>query len=148
MERYVDWVIRSVRVAGWAPLSVFGLHVVLAMGGAYDSFPSIDIPMHLLGGIVIAYFFAVSLTIALQLDLVGRPNRFALAILVIGSTCAAAIVWEFGEWGYDQFFPAPDARDYHDTLLDLALGMLGGGLYAAVWLRRPVASAPPIPDSA
>ena len=64
--------------------------------------------------------------------MLGEPNRIALGALVLGCTCAAAIFWEFAEWGHDQFFVAADARGYHDTLLDLALGVVGGGSFVLV----------------
>jgi hypothetical protein len=41
----------------------------------------------------------------------------------------------------DHVVLASDARDYEDTLLDLALGTLGGALFAAIWWRAP-AEAP------
>lgn len=45
--------------AGWFPSLVFLLHCVLSLAfDAYDRAPSLDVPMHLLGGVAIAYFFA------------------------------------------------------------------------------------------
>jgi hypothetical protein len=128
--------IRSVRAAGWAPLAVFLLHAVLVATGAYRAYPSIDIPMHVAGGIVIAYFFSRSLALAIESDLLGAPNRLAIAVLVLTSTCAAVIAWEFAEWTYDQFSMLRDARGYHDTLLDMALGVLGGAAFVAVSALR------------
>lgn len=126
------------RAAGWAPIAVFLLHMVLVATGAYAAYPSLDIPMHLGGGIVIAYFFAESLAVAVRAGLLGAPNRLAVAVMVLGCTCAAAVGWEFAEWAYDQFFSVRDARGYHDTLLDMALGVLGGGLVVAVSAVRGV----------
>jgi len=149
VQRYASWMARSVRAAGWAPLLVFGAHAVLAATGAYGVVPSIDIPMHLAGGVVIAYFFARSLALAVDDGLLGAPNRLAVALLVLACTCAAAVFWEFAEWTYDRFFLAPDARDYGDTLLDMALGIAGGSLFVAASvarhaLRRGVVSSEPV----
>lgn len=138
MSELRAWIFRSLRAAGWAPIAVFLLHAVLVATGAYAAHPSLDIPMHLGGGIVIAYFFAESLAVAVRADLLGAPNRLAVAVMVLGCTCAAAVGWEFAEWAYDQFFAVRDARGYHDTLADMALGILGGGLFVAVSAVRGV----------
>ncbi len=136
MSELGAWILRSVRAAGWAPIGVFLLHVALVATGAYAAYPSLDIPMHLGGGIVIAYFFAESLAVAVRSGLLGAPNRLAVAVMVLGCTCGAAVGWEFAEWAHDQLFAPGDARGYHDTLLDMALGVLGGGLFVAVSARR------------
>ena len=58
--------------------------------------------------------------------------------MTFGCTCAAVVHWELAEWAYDQFFMAGDSRRYHDTLLDMALGVLGGALYLGLSAtRRP-----------
>ena len=127
---------RSIRTAGWAPLAVFGLHAVLSVTGAYLTHPAIDLPMHLAGGVVIAYFFARCLTVAMEEGLLGTPDAFAVALLTFTCTCAAAVLWEFVEWTHDQFFMARDARGYEDTLLDLALGIVGGAVFVAAAAAR------------
>jgi hypothetical protein len=132
VKRLGAWIFRSVRAAGWAPITVFLLHAVLVATGAYGVYPPLDIPMHLGGGIAIAYFFARTLALAIEADLLGAPNRLAVAVMVVTCTCAAAIAWEFAEWTHDQFFSAGNARGYHDTLLDMALGVFGGALFVAV----------------
>ncbi len=136
MKRRGVWIARSVRVAAWAPLTVFVLHAVLVATGAYGVYPPLDVPMHLAGGIAIAYFFSKSLALAIEADLLGAPNRPAVAVMVLTCTCAAAIAWEFAEWTYDRFFIAGDARAYHDTLLDMALGVMGGALFVAASAMR------------
>jgi len=139
MGRFLGWVSESVRAAGWAPLSVFAFHVALMYAGAYGAVPSVDVPMHLGGGVAIAYFFARSL--ALAPDLVGRPSRFALGVMVVGATCAAAIGWEVAEWAWARRVSGGVAHTYHDTLLDLVLGAVGGTFYAVAAYRRAPAAA-------
>jgi hypothetical protein len=69
----------------------------------------------------------------------GYRTRVALAF---GWAVTSAVLWEFAE--YVTFVPdSPEAATaYADTLLDLALGMLGGGLAAIVVARL----RPPIRD--
>lgn len=64
----------------------------------------------------------------------GYWTRVALAF---GWAVATAVLWEFAE--YVTFVPgSPEAATaYGDTLLDLALGMVGGGIAALVLSRVP-----------
>ena len=50
--------------AGWAPITVFVAHLVASEIGGYDVFPPLDTPMHLLGGVAIAFFFWTAYRIA------------------------------------------------------------------------------------
>jgi hypothetical protein len=50
-------VTRVFLVGGWAPLLVFGIHVVLSrVLNAYVIFPPTDVPMHFCGGLAMAFF--------------------------------------------------------------------------------------------
>jgi hypothetical protein len=64
----------------------------------------------------------------------GYWTRVALAF---GWAVATAVLWEFAE--YVTFVPgSPEAATaYGDTLLDLALGMAGGGIAALIMSRVP-----------
>jgi len=64
----------------------------------------------------------------------GYWTRVALAF---GWAATTAVLWEFAE--YVTFVPgSPEAATaYADTLLDLALGMAGGGIAALVLSRAP-----------
>jgi hypothetical protein len=86
---------------------------------------------------------------ALQTAAVGLLLRYGdwstvtRAALVFGYAVTAAVLWEFAE--YVTFIPdSPEAASaYADTLLDIALGMLGGLVAAVVTSRmRPVRPDP------
>jgi len=64
----------------------------------------------------------------------ARPTRVALAF---GYAVTSAVLWEFAE--FVTFVPdSPEAASaYADTLLDLALGMVGGLAGAVVTARLP-----------
>lgn len=71
----------------------------------------------------------------------GDWSRSTRAALAFGYAVTAAVLWEFAE--FVTFIPdSPEAASaYADTLLDLALGMLGGLVAAIVTSRMPA-----IPD--
>lgn len=128
---WLAWLIRSLRRAGWAPLAVFVFHVVVMLCfDLYGRLPEFDIPMHFLGGLVIAYFFTGCYRSALELELLGQPSAVLFPVLILSLTSLAAVVWEFAEFVADQQLGLHTQPSLADTMLDLLLGLLGG----AVWI--------------
>lgn len=115
---------------------LFGLPFLIDVAGnaldLYDTIPWWDDANHLVNWTL--HTSAVALL--LRVGTWGYRTRVALAF---GWAVTSAVLWEFAE--YVTFVPdSPEATTaYADTLLDLALGMLGGGLAAAVVgrLRAP-----------
>jgi hypothetical protein len=129
----IELVKKLFRVGGWAPLLVFGIHVVLSRGfNAYVRVPGTDIPMHFFGGVSIAYF--VSRCFQELPRNVVRSSRIAiLELVLVGSlTATAAVIWEFAEFACDQIFGTNIQRSLGNTMQDLALGVAGGVVVMAV----------------
>ena len=127
----VSWIRDSLRAAGLAPLAVFLLHLFISQAlGAYLALPYLDIPMHVAGGVAIAYFTWRATGLASAEPMLGRITPFARAALSLTATATAAVVWEFAEWSTDQLGLTHAQLSLDDTLLDLLLGSLGG----LVWL--------------
>ena len=117
--------------AGWAPLGVFCLHLYLwKQTTLYLSFPFIDIPLHLVGGFAIAYFFSGALNIGAERGAVDPVRGTLRLILLISLTCFAGVLWEFAELGLDRDPRTPLQLGLQDTLGDILVGMVGGALYA------------------
>jgi len=126
-----------IRRAGWAPVAVVLFHAFLSRGlDGYTRVPPLDIPMHLLGGVAIAYFFS-SCFAALPEGLMAKEFRWIAEILcVVSLTATAAVFWEFAEFTSDRLFGTGAQKGLEDTLLDMALGVLGGVLYLVFARRR------------
>lgn len=117
---------RVILTAGWAPALVFALHVVLSqVVDAYTMFPAIDIPMHLLGGYVMAHFVKRCIEIVPTGGLADGIWRAASVFVVVTATATAAVFWEFAEYIADQLLPLNGQLGLEDTLLDMALGIVG-----------------------
>jgi len=147
MKRLGVWLLTTLRFAAWAPIGVFLTHVIGSkVFLAYKSWPSFDVPMHLAGGLAIAYFFHVASIQGSALGVLGSWHRTSHALLVFGWTAVAAIVWEFAEFTSDRFLGTRmQGGDLTDTLKDLLLGLIGGaGLIAWAWAFR---RNPPTPQS-
>lgn len=138
MSRRLRLITTLLRQAGWAPALVFLLHLFLSRGlNAYLRYPPIDIPMHYLGGVAVAFFLSRCFAAVPAEMLCGRARRVIEFVCVAGLTTTAAVGWEFAEFFSDKFFGTHAQLGLEDTLLDLALGMIGGVSYLIVALRRP-----------
>src|SRR5918994_530257 len=120
-----DWIENSLREAGWAPLLVFGIHV-MALGAfnAYERFPYVDLPMHFFGGVVTAFFFH---RVSINASLLGitRPYQSSRhRLFVFTSTCTVALTWEFSEF-ITGWYSAGAEEGLNDTIGDLFLGIVG-----------------------
>ncbi len=136
MQKTVDWFTQSIRAGGWAPLLVFGVHAIVVLGwNAYHKVPYLDVPMHTLGGIAIAYFFWKSVHTEAGRVLLGSQTQFARTLLVLTATGATTGLWEFAEWTTDSFGWTRAQGGVDDTMLDMFLGMLGGLIFVGVTWR-------------
>jgi hypothetical protein len=122
--------VRALLHASWAPLAVFMLHCVASLGlDAYDRVPWIDVPMHVLGGLAIAYFFDRGLTVILPDGRRSVATARVERVLIFSLVCTAAVLWEFAEFVSDRLAGTDSQVGLQDTLGDLLVGMLAGLVY-------------------
>jgi hypothetical protein len=128
-------------------MGVFLLHVFFAkVLKLYGPYPHLDVPMHLLGGIAMAYFLSRCFS-ALPEGVVtpGSSRRALEAIAVTSLTATGAVFWEFAEFISDRFFGCRAQGGLQDTMGDLAVGILGATLYALIaWRRGALGRVDPI----
>ena len=128
------------RQGGWAPAIVLTVHIIASAGfDAYERYPRLDIPMHLIGRVAIAYFFHRASITASAHGIIGPFHRVAHTVLVFALTCTAAVFWEFAEFITDRFFRTQAQLGLQDTLGDMFIGILGGATFlviAGVAIRR------------
>ncbi len=115
------------RSALWAPLAVFVAHIILSLAfNGYQRMPGLDLPMHLLGGMAIAFFFSRLLDILGDYTIVERVDGLLRAIFLIALTATAAVLWEFAEYISDHSLGTQTQGGVEDTLSDMLFGILGG----------------------
>lgn len=102
-----------------------GLHL-------YAALPGLDIPMHFIGG----YMIAVA---AMQiLDAYKKSAKIKLepaiirSLFLVGTVAVVAFLWEGYEWAHDQFFPRAFQLGTADMLGDIAIGLIGACAYSFV----------------
>jgi hypothetical protein len=129
---YRHWSIAALFEAGWAPAAVFVFHLLLArVLRLYLAHPTVDIAMHFLGGLAIAFFFWRTSVHASKAGVIGGINRTGIGVVVFGLTCAAAVFWEFAEYLSDRYFGTNTQLGLSDTLGDMLCGIVGGSVFVA-----------------
>jgi hypothetical protein len=133
----VAWIARALQGAGWAPLAVFALHVLVSQGPLplYRIWPPTDVPVHAIGGIAIACFLRRALIEASAARVLALGER-ELALTTFGLTCASAVAWEFAEFASDHLFLTHSQLSLDDTLGDMLLGIAGGTAWITAALLR------------
>ena len=139
-----QWINRTLREAGWAPLGVFVIHVIAL--GAYDGYtrlPGLDVIMHFIGGIVMAYFLHSASINASRMGIIGPHHRVTHRLLVFTATCTVAVFWEFAEFTLDATLGTFSQAGVVDTMSDLFFGVLGAGVFIA-WTAIMVPYSDPV----
>ena len=122
----------------WYPLIVFLTHLIASqVFKVYQRFPPLDIPMHLIGGFVIAFFISGSAAVFQRHGIIQISNLLLRATLIFALTCTAAVFWEFLEYISDHTIGTHSQTNLEDTLLDMLLGITGGVVFILILsLRR------------
>jgi len=103
----------------------------------YPKFFWLDIVLHLIGGIAVALFVVIYFG-----DRLNATNSIVFIIIsLIAWTVFAGVLWEFFEWGFDNFVATPYDLPYSqpgldDTMGDLAMDILGGLVVAILYIKK------------
>ncbi len=116
----------SLKKGGWAPISAFGLNVLVYLVGLYQSHPNTDIAVHFIGGVAITYFYYKSLACAIKKEITAPLSGAIIRLILFTLVCTTAVFWEFLEWLAETFFHLYLQNSIGDTLLDMFIGILGG----------------------
>ena len=122
------WVGRSLRTAAWAPILVVMAYALALVTLAPHPPQWLDSIAHAAGGVAMAYFAFTALE-HLQKS-VGKTPRTIRLVAAVGLTAVVAIAWELLEFLVDLTASTRLAPSVEDTLLDLALGLVGAVVFA------------------
>ena len=127
------------------PGAVVLLHGLFSLGlGLYGHVPSLDIAMHLAGGMTVAYSFGVLLDLLEAHRLIAFGHELVRAFVIASLVTSAATGWEFVEFLCDRFAGTRAQLGLRDTLGDILVGILGGlAFLVLVYRRKPGRSNPP-----
>lgn len=124
----------------WPPICVFLFHVFLVgVLDIYSFFPWLDIPMHYLGGLSIAYSLDKLQTSLQEQKVVSHLDKTIELVLVFTLVSTIAVFWEFAEFLLDQFFGTNLQISLPNTMQDLLMGILGAGTIVGFKIaKRPL----------
>ena len=130
MKKMITLAWKIIRAGAWLPVLVFGTHILMArVFHIYTAWPDVDIVMHFGGGFAIAFFVSGCFR-ALPRGEVNRSRIVLLELLLIGSlTTTSAVFWEFREFANDLWFGTNSQVSLANTMQDLAVGIMGSGLF-------------------
>jgi hypothetical protein len=133
-EPLKNWVITTFKEAAWAPLLIMVAYVFGLAFHLYKSYPWIDIPSHLLGGVTITYFYRAAIRNSQKfVGAIPIPVQILFAFTATGTT---TILWEFYENLVDYFLKTHIVRGLEDTITDLFLGLIGALVLSLFYRRR------------
>jgi hypothetical protein len=101
------------------------LHVGGGLLGAYE-IPNYDTLTHFISSFLVA-FLAFVIIYILHVYWDGLiMDKYAMAFLVVITTIAMGVVWEFNEWITDLIFGTTEQLGYTDTIKDLFIDTIAG----------------------
>jgi len=107
------------------PIILYILGIFFSLFKIWSYFPWIDIPMHILGGFVVAYSFTLILTFLDSKKLMKIKSKLVYFFIILSSVALITVFWEFYEFILTYFFNLGMQGTLVDTMCDLFLGLLG-----------------------
>jgi len=101
------------------------LHVGGGLLGAYK-IPNYDTFTHFISSFLIAFIAFVIIFILDEYWDGIKMDKYAMAFVVVITTIAMGVIWEFNEWITDLVFGTYEQWGYNDTIKDLFIDMLAG----------------------
>ena len=118
------------------PMVIFLVHLAVKGLGGYEMFPDVDIPFHYMGGLSIAYTASRILSYLESEKITAALNKVIFLVLLLSLTATVAASWEFAEFISDRFLHTNLQPSIANTMQDQFLGILGGGTWAFISLKR------------
>lgn len=110
----------------WLPMFIFAAHVFVSrVLHGYILFPSLDIPMHYLGGLSMGYSSFLALAFLQQHKIISPLDKAVAWVFVFTLVTTIAVFWEFAEFSMDQLIGTNLQLHLPNTMQDLFMGMLG-----------------------
>lgn len=116
-------------------------HFLAIRLGLYKGKVWVDMPLHVIGGILFGMIGAWILQ-ALPQRFVGSPSPFILIALIGGFSLFGSLLWELYEFAFLSLSPGEAMRlkmyslSTSDILSDMVMGFLGGTAFAAYFFRK------------
>ena len=101
------------------------IHILFMLLGAYNYFSWLDIPMHFLGGAIVAYTATLFLKHLKKDHQIEIYEKWISLIVIVSFVALIAVFWEFLEFFLKEFFGANTQPSIGDTMADFFFGIVG-----------------------
>lgn len=136
-NKFINWIIATLKESAWAPLSVVAFYFVGLWLHLFDMYPPLDIPTHFMGGVAITFFYRSAIWNSQKIvGDIPLPIQILFAFTATGTT---TVLWEFYENFMDRFFGFHMVRGLEDTIVDLILGLSGALVLSLLYRKRQAA---------
>jgi hypothetical protein len=127
----------------WVLDLLIALALFLHIGGgvlnAYHIIPGYDTITHFVSSVFVAFLAFVVIYILDEYWEGLHMDKYAMAFVVVVTTMAMGVVWEFNEWATDLIFGTNEQWGLNDTMKDLLVDTIAGvvmGLAGVSLMKR------------
>ena len=113
----------------------FFIHICGDVLYAYDTILHYDKITHFVSACVVALVVLIAVYILNEYWGGLQVDKYGTAFIVIITTVAMGVIWEFREWSADAIFGMQTQLSLEDTMTDLLVNALGGFFIAIVGIR-------------
>lgn len=113
----------------------FFIHICGDVLYAYDTILHYDKITHFVSACVVALVVLIAVYILNEYWDGLQADKYGTAFIVIITTVAMGVIWEFREWSADAIFGMQTQLSLEDTMTDLLVNALGGFFIAIVGIR-------------
>lgn len=114
------------------------LHLSAIFSGLYQGKVWVDIPLHIIGGMLLGFFWVWVLERSSARQRLGSPSKIFIGFSIISFALWGSFLWEVWEFLFSTFASGPAlllkiySFTVSDTLSDMFFGIVGG-LITALW---------------
>ena len=134
----------SLKIIVYFLIAFLFLHIFATIYHLYWLFPWFDIPMHFLGGFLLAiifFYFWRFAHISIGTGVSSVPNVFVALVLTLGFVALIGVFWEFYEFLRDFYLLTGGKisvfqNSFADTVKDLFFDLVGGTTAFAIFYKR------------
>jgi len=134
----------SLKIIVYFLIAFLFLHIFATIYHLYWLFPWFDIPMHFLGGFLLAiifFYFWRFAHISIGTGVSSVPNVFGALVLTLGFVALIGVFWEFYEFLRDFYLLTGGKisvfqNSFADTVKDLFFDLVGGTTAFAIFYKR------------